>query len=328
MPRARRPEMTSHDARRAAGSKPVVGSSRKMSSGSPMSASATSRRRRCPPESRVVCWSACSPRPASATVSSTSRGARVVARVELEALADGELDLRLGLLQHDADAVAQARDRRPRVVAEDADLAGVALRKPSRISTVVVLPAPFGPSSARISPRADLEIDAAHGLLVAVGLAQSLHLDRQGVVVGFACDLSWPERTPASGRCRRRTGRFRANPWVEAGCTPEPMTRGARRGLSSAPCPIPGHRALGRHARVRRGARGARGRSSLQAEPRPALHGEGLPVLAFLLAFLGAIVFTISRRGTTDRRGLGSSRRARSASRSCSRTAPASSRCT
>ena len=34
--------------------------------------------------------------------------------------------------------------------------------------------------------------------------------------------------------------------------------------------------------------------SSLQAEPRPALHGEGLPVLAFLLAFLGAIVFTIS----------------------------------
>ena len=37
--------------------------------------------------------------------------------------------------------------------------------------------------------------------------------------------------------------------------------------------------------------------SSLQAEPRPALHGEGLPVLAFLLAFLGAIVFSISRRG-------------------------------
>jgi hypothetical protein len=44
--------------------------------------------------------------------------------------------------------------------------------------------------------------------------------------------------------------------------------------------------------------------SSLQAEPQPALHGEGLPVLAFLLAFLGAIVFSISRRGTTDRRGL------------------------
>ena len=44
--------------------------------------------------------------------------------------------------------------------------------------------------------------------------------------------------------------------------------------------------------------------SSLQAEPRPALHGDGLPVLALLLAFLAAIVFTISRRGTSDRRGL------------------------
>jgi signal transduction histidine kinase len=44
--------------------------------------------------------------------------------------------------------------------------------------------------------------------------------------------------------------------------------------------------------------------SSLQADPRPALHGDGLPVLALLLAFLAAIVFSISRRGTGDRRGL------------------------
>ena len=95
------------------------------------------------------------------------------------------------------------------------------------------------------------------------------------------------------------------------------------------PCPTPGHRRPTVVMRVFGAALvvlviG----SSLQAEPRPALHGEGLPVLAFLLAFLGAIVFTISRRGTTDRRGLGSSRRARSASRSCSPTAPASSRST
>ena len=44
--------------------------------------------------------------------------------------------------------------------------------------------------------------------------------------------------------------------------------------------------------------------SSLQADPRPALHGDGLPVLALLLAFLAAIVFSISRRRTGDRRGL------------------------
>ena len=51
MPRSRRPAMTSHACRRADGSKPVVGSSRKSSSGSPTSASAKSSRRRCPPES-------------------------------------------------------------------------------------------------------------------------------------------------------------------------------------------------------------------------------------------------------------------------------------
>ena len=44
--------------------------------------------------------------------------------------------------------------------------------------------------------------------------------------------------------------------------------------------------------------------SSLQADPQPALHGDGLPVLALLLAFLAAIVFSISRRTTGDRRGL------------------------
>jgi signal transduction histidine kinase len=44
--------------------------------------------------------------------------------------------------------------------------------------------------------------------------------------------------------------------------------------------------------------------SSTQAEPEPALHGDGLPVLALLLAFLGAVVFSMVRRGTGDRRGL------------------------
>jgi signal transduction histidine kinase len=44
--------------------------------------------------------------------------------------------------------------------------------------------------------------------------------------------------------------------------------------------------------------------SSTQAEPRPALHGDGLPVLALLVAFLGAVVFSLSRRTVGDRRGL------------------------
>ena len=51
MPSERSERIISHAARRAAGSKPVVGSSRKTSSGSPTSATPRSRRRFWPPES-------------------------------------------------------------------------------------------------------------------------------------------------------------------------------------------------------------------------------------------------------------------------------------
>ena len=51
MPRSASARIVSHAARRAAGSKPVVGSSRKISSGSPTSARAKSSRRACPPDS-------------------------------------------------------------------------------------------------------------------------------------------------------------------------------------------------------------------------------------------------------------------------------------
>ena len=68
--------MTSQAARRAEGSKPVVGSSRKMSSGSPIRASAKSSLRRWPPESRVPSAPAFAVRPTRAMVSSMSRGAR------------------------------------------------------------------------------------------------------------------------------------------------------------------------------------------------------------------------------------------------------------
>ena len=47
------------------------------------------------------------------------------------------------------------------------------LRRPSRISTVVVLPAPFGPSSPKTSPRGDVEVDAVDGDEVAVALDQA-----------------------------------------------------------------------------------------------------------------------------------------------------------
>ena len=56
----------SHAFRRAAGSKPVVGSSRKTSSGSPTSATPRSSRRFCPPERVLTCASRFSTSPTSA----------------------------------------------------------------------------------------------------------------------------------------------------------------------------------------------------------------------------------------------------------------------
>ena len=154
MPRSRRPAMTFHAARRATGSKPVVGSSRKTSSGSPTSARPTSRRRRWPPDSRPTRSSAFSSRPTSSIVSATGRGSRVVRRPQLERLADGQLRLRLALLQDDPDPRAPARGRRARDRSRArATSPPSRLRKPSRISTVVVLPAPLGPRKAKISPR-------------------------------------------------------------------------------------------------------------------------------------------------------------------------------
>ena len=53
------------------------------------------------------------------------------------------------------------------------------VRYPSRISTVVVLPAPFGPSMREHLALGDREVDAPHRVGVAVGLAQPLDLDHR-----------------------------------------------------------------------------------------------------------------------------------------------------
>ena len=57
-----------------------------------------------------------------------------------------------------------------------------------RICTVVVLPAPFGPSSAKTVPCGDVQVDAVEHDLVAVGLAQAGGRDRRsgGVVMGVS----------------------------------------------------------------------------------------------------------------------------------------------
>ena len=53
------------------------------------------------------------------------------------------------------------------------------LRNPSRISTVVVFPAPFGPEQGEDLALLHLEADVAHRHRVPVGLGQVLHADRR-----------------------------------------------------------------------------------------------------------------------------------------------------
>ena len=111
MPSDASERIMSQAARRAAGSKPVVGSSRKMSSGSPTSATPRSRRRFCPPESVFDRASASPSSPTSSITSSTSRGCSVVAGEHAVRLGDGEVRPELRVLQDDADPLAETARR-------------------------------------------------------------------------------------------------------------------------------------------------------------------------------------------------------------------------
>ena len=132
-----------------------MGSSRKRSSGLPMMPRPTSRRRCWPPDRRLTRSSAFSASPMSSITSSTGRGFGVVAGVAGQHLAHRVVRLDGELLEHHADAGCAASagccgrpDRRRACSTRPA----LRVRKPSRISTVVVLPAPLGPSSANTSP--------------------------------------------------------------------------------------------------------------------------------------------------------------------------------
>ena len=74
MPLLRNLFSKSQNARRASGSNPVVGSSRNKSSGEPIMPSATSNRRRWPPDKLRANSFAFSRSPTSSITSSTSRG--------------------------------------------------------------------------------------------------------------------------------------------------------------------------------------------------------------------------------------------------------------
>ena len=152
--------------RRACGSKPAVGSSRNSSSGRPTMPIATSSRRRCPPDSVPIrgrrLGQADRRRAARRrrTAGRSRRGVRRVVARRGGAAARGPASLPWS--RQDCSTIAEAGPasarRRcagstPSTVTSPADR----IRKPSRISIVVVLPAPFGPSSASTSPRRALK---------------------------------------------------------------------------------------------------------------------------------------------------------------------------
>ena len=260
MPRSRSPAMTSQAARRADGSKPVVGSSRKISSGSPISASATSSRRRWPPESAVarcvglLCEVDERERLIDAGAvrgSSRRRASRHSRTVRPGSASDSCSTIPIRSRQADGACHGSAPST--------STCRSLAWRKPSRISTVVVLPAPLGPRKAKISPRRDLEVDAADRLVVAVALAQAA--DRDDRIVGgrrrrtrarrwaTAASSEFVSMAATLGRqptgCHRRSGsNLRLHPWVEdrrAGSTRRPMTHRARaayRSTAHAACAL------------------------------------------------------------------------------------------
>ena len=145
----------SHSWRRDCGSSPVVGSSRNSSSGSPTSAQATARRCRCPPEMLVARVAFLAERD-QLQHRVDGRGRAIERAEQRAALRHRQLLGEVGLLQRHAEALAQRVLVVAPATAEHVTSPAVGSSSPSRISMVVVLPAPLGPSRPKHSPTAHL----------------------------------------------------------------------------------------------------------------------------------------------------------------------------
>ena len=157
-PSATSSRMVSHIWPRVRGSRPVVGSSRKISGGRVIRLAARSSRRRMPPENCAIGLSAASSRP---NCSSSSLGGRR-APARRQALQAAEQPQVLASRSGSRRPRRTARSRRP----AGAPRAGRGRRRRRRsrrgppsigssvasIFSIVVLPAPFGPSTPKISP--------------------------------------------------------------------------------------------------------------------------------------------------------------------------------
>ena len=292
------PPITSQAARRADGSKPVVGSSRKISSGSPISASATSSRRALAARQPV-------PRVAGLLAETDERD-RLVDR---HAARGSSRRTAPGTRARSAPARAPTPAAPTPIRARQAACAlpgsspstrtspSSAWRKPSRISTVGRLARSVGPEEGEDLPALDLEVDAPDGLGARRSACAGPDRDDRvgaGVLGGSGAALASPQRRSRVRehvRPRRRAGVIGAR--VELGVVAAPEIRppggGDRpRRTDGPPCGGPARCARSIAARV---VATYNGLDMDHEHPRPA-PVEAVVLRPFGLTFLAVFIAT------------------------------------
>ena len=184
LPRSRSDAIVCHARRRASGSKPVVGSSRKTISGSPTSASPRSRRRRCPPERRAHERVALLLEADELDDVADRPRLRVVAGEQREILGDGEAVVEGRGLEDDADPLAPVETRGGRVLAEHGHRPAVALAVALEDLDGRRLAGAVRAEQPEDLALRDLEADSAQRLELLVGLAE--------IVYGHGARHIWP----------------------------------------------------------------------------------------------------------------------------------------
>jgi hypothetical protein len=169
LPSSRSERIVDQAPRRAAGSKPVVGSSRKISSGSPTSASARSRR------ARVALLAQAGQLDHLIDVARVG----IEMREMVEQLGDARVVVDAAALQHDPDSRAQLARTIVGVEPEDADLPGGALAVALEDLHGARLTGPVGTEQTINLTAPNRELDPPHRLEPPVALAQITDLNRR-----------------------------------------------------------------------------------------------------------------------------------------------------
>ena len=237
-PRPVTPRRSSHSRARWRGSRLAVGSSRNTTAGSATSPIATFRRCTLPTDSSCAGRSAASSRSTCASRrSATSCGSLEPLELgeQAQVLARAQLAVERGPLRHPAACAPAARSIVPSVVSA----------APASSVRRVVLPAPFGPSSATLSPARTSRSIGARAIAPGVAAAGPARRDEHAGGRRHAAFPPWTGlpfedricSRPAPGRLRRDT-RWATIPPRSRRPTP-PSAGGARtgcRGIGSRRC--------------------------------------------------------------------------------------------